>query len=69
MSPNLLWTATGNNLAFRGDLAVRALLCRLDAKVEQPERHFRIDDLKAYIIEHRRELVTTALTILRAYVL
>ena len=68
--PNVVWTATGNNLAFRGDLAVRALLCRLDARVERPEeRHFRIDDLKAYIIERRRELVTAALTILRAYAL
>jgi putative DNA primase/helicase len=65
---NLLWTATGNNLTFRGDLAVRALICRLDAKVEHPEgRHFAIADLKGYIKNHRRELVTAALTILRAY--
>lgn len=66
---NVVWTATGNNLAFRGDLAVRALVCRLDARVERPEeRQFTIRNLKGYILEHRRELVTAALTILRAYV-
>jgi hypothetical protein len=66
---NVTWTATGNNLAFRGDLAVRTLLCRLDAKLERPEeRSFKITDLKAYLAEHRRELLVAALTILRAYV-
>jgi hypothetical protein len=66
---NVLWTATGNNLAFRGDLAVRALLCRLDARMERPEeRHFKIDDLKQYVTDHRRALVNAAITILRAYV-
>jgi putative DNA primase/helicase len=66
---NLLWTVTGNNLAFRGDLAVRALVCRLDARLERPEeRKFKISNLKAHIAEHRRELVAAALTILRAYV-
>jgi hypothetical protein len=65
---NLTWTATGNNLAFRGDLAVRAIVCRIDAKVERPEeRKFEIPELKHYLIEHRRELVVAALTILRAY--
>lgn len=66
---NLLWTATGNNLTFRGDLAVRALLCRLDAKWERPEeRQFKIANLKAHILGHRRELIAAAMTILRAYV-
>jgi putative DNA primase/helicase len=66
---NLLWTATGNNLTFRGDLAVRALLCRLDAKRERPEeRQFKIADLQTHILEHRRELIAAAMTILRAYV-
>jgi hypothetical protein len=69
MPTNLLWTATGNNLSFRGDLAVRALLCQLDAEMERPEeRKFKIPDLKSHILEHRRELVVAALKILRAYV-
>jgi len=67
---NVTWTATGNNLAFRGDLAVRALVCRLDARLERPEeRSFMIADLKGHITEHRHELVAAALTIPRAYVL
>lgn len=69
LATNLTWTATGNNLAFRGDLAVRALLCRQDAKMERPEeRRFKISDLKAYIADHRSDFVSAALTILRAYV-
>ncbi len=65
---NVLWTATGNNLTFRGDLTVRALVSRLDAKLERPEeRQFKIVDLKGSVAEHRRELVIAAITILRAY--
>jgi putative DNA primase/helicase len=65
---NVLWTATGNNLSFQGDLANRALLCRIDAKRERPEeRTFAIPDLKAHLLKHRRELVHAALTILRAF--
>lgn len=65
---NVLWTATGNNLTFRGDLPSRALLCRIDAKVERPEeRTFSILDLPGHLLEHRRRLVAAALTILRAY--
>lgn len=67
---NITWTATGNNLSFKGDLSVRVVICRLDSQMEQPEgRSFEIPNLKAYITEHRRELVTAALLILRAYVL
>lgn len=65
---NSLWTATGNNLAFRGDLSSRALLSRIDAKLENPEeRNFRIQDFETYLLEHRAELVRAALTILRAF--
>jgi hypothetical protein len=65
---NLLWTATGNNLTLRGDLAVRSVLCRLDARIERPEeRKFQIPELKHYLAEHRRRLVAAAITILRAY--
>ncbi len=65
---NLLWTATGNNLTFKGDMASRALLCRIDAKVEHPEkRDFEISDLAAHLSAHRKQLAIAALTILRAY--
>lgn len=65
---NLLWTATGNNLSFRGDLAVRALVTHLDAQMERPEeRAFIIPDLKQYIADHRRKFTVGGLTVLRAY--
>jgi hypothetical protein len=65
---NIFWTCTGNNLSFRGDLATRALLCRIDANLERPERReFAIPDLKAHLLERRAELVAAGLTVLRAY--
>jgi len=68
LSTNVLWTATGNNLSFRGDLSSRALLCRIDAQVESPEaRTFQISQLADHIKNNRKQLVAAALTILRAY--
>ena len=64
----VLWTATGNNLTFRGDLSSRALLSRIDAKVESPEgRTFQIPALRIHMGRNRNDLVVAALTILRAY--
>jgi len=64
----VLWLATGNNLAFRGDLSSRALISRIDAGQERPEqRTFKIPNLPEYLREKRRELVAAALTLLRAY--
>jgi hypothetical protein len=65
---NVLWTATGNNLTVKGDMASRTLLCRIDAKTERPEeREFRIPDLRAHLMTNRKRLVIAGLTILRAY--
>jgi hypothetical protein len=65
---NVMWTATGNNFAFGGDLAQRALLCRIETKKERPEdRSFKIPNLPTYLTEHRQKLVVAALTILRAF--
>lgn len=65
---NVLWTATGNNLTFRGDLSSRTLLSRIDAGVERPEeRKFKIPNLSAHLTRNRKHLVVAALTILRAY--
>jgi hypothetical protein len=64
----MVWTATGCNLSFRGDLAVRTLLVRIDANVEKPEeRKFEISDLVEHLTTNRAELIRAALTILRAY--
>ena len=47
--------------------STRAILCRLDPKCERPEERSFDIDLKTYVLDHRGELVTAGLTILRAY--
>jgi putative DNA primase/helicase len=65
---NVLWLATGNNLTFAGDLTTRAIVCRIDAKLERPEaRTFAIGDLRGHVRNERAKLMRAALTILRAY--
>jgi hypothetical protein len=65
---NVLWTATGNNLIFHGDLPSRVLICRIDSEIERPEqRTFTIADLPTYLVANRKCLVAAALTILRAF--
>jgi hypothetical protein len=61
------WFATGNNLQIRGDMSTRALICRLNPQCERPEEREFTGNLKKYVLEHRQELVTAVLTILRAY--
>ena len=59
--------ATGNNLTVEADLAARTLPCRIDPAVEHPEeREFDVN-LYEEVPRRRGELVTAALTILRAY--
>lgn len=61
-------TATGNNLVLRGDIVRRALVCRLDARMERPEIR-RIDqDLLAEVAARRGELVRDCQTIMFAYI-
>jgi hypothetical protein len=61
------WLLTGNSIEFVGDLTTRVLLSVLDPEVEHPEeRPFR-RNLAEYIIEHRGDLVSAALTIPLAY--
>ena len=60
-------TATGNNLILAGDLARRAVLCRLDPKEERPElRRFHSDPVAIVKADRGRYLVA-ALTVLRAF--
>lgn len=59
--------ATGNNLILVGDMTRRAVVCALDAGIEQPEtREFDFDPI-ARVIEDRGKYVAAALTIARAY--
>ncbi|MGE4424743.1 MAG: hypothetical protein AB7D39_20765 [Pseudodesulfovibrio sp.] len=62
-----LWTANGNNLTLAGDLARRALLCRLDPAMERPEERTFDFDPVSRAREYRSRYVACALTILRAY--
>ncbi|WP_170937394.1 MULTISPECIES: bifunctional DNA primase/polymerase [Rhodomicrobium] len=57
--------ATGNNLKLQGDLTRRALLCRLDARLERPEERTFESDLLGEVRRRRAELVSAALTIAR----
>jgi phage/plasmid primase-like uncharacterized protein len=64
---NILWLMTGNNVTFKGDMVRRVIISRIDPQCENPEeREFDID-LREYALNNRRELVTAALTIIRAY--
>jgi putative DNA primase/helicase len=67
VSTAALFTATGNNLTFIGDMGRRALLCQLDPGVERPElRKFEFDPVQVFK-NSRGEFIAAALTILRAY--
>jgi hypothetical protein len=65
----VVWAASGNNLRVTGDLPRRSFSIRLDANAERPwERTgFRIHDLEQYIDENRGNLLSAALTIIRAW--
>jgi hypothetical protein len=60
--------ASGNNLVLAGDTSRRGVMCRLDARVEQPEKRPFNFDCHAEVLATRRDLVVAGLTILRAYV-
>lgn len=59
--------ASGNNLTLAGDAARRAVICRLDARVERPDTRAFDFDCHAEVLASRPSLVVDALTILRAY--
>ena len=63
-----LFIANGNNLQFREDMSTRAIMCAMDAKMEQPEKRVFAVDLRIEVPRRRGELVAAALTVLRAYV-
>lgn len=64
-----VWAASGNNLRVTGDLPRRSYSIRVDANVEIPwERTgFQIGDLMSYVNDNRGELLSAALTIIRAW--
>jgi hypothetical protein len=64
---------TGNNVGLKRDMSGRVIAPRIEPREENPEqrssfRHGDADELRAYVLERRPELVAAALTIARAYV-
>jgi hypothetical protein len=68
--PNVtVWMATGNNIEPHGDTARRVLMVREEVDDERPQERsgFKYNLEGGYALEHRSELLSAALTILRAY--
>lgn len=70
--PNrITWMSLGNNVSVAGDMARRFYMIRLAPKVEKPEDRsaddFRHPDIKEWTKQHRAELVSAALTLVRAW--
>jgi primase-polymerase (primpol)-like protein len=69
---NLIWYATGNNVALRGDIPRRVVPCRLEPDVSDPDKRneFQIKEpLLEHVQKNRARLVVAALTVLRAYLI
>ncbi|MDY0207352.1 MAG: hypothetical protein RBR82_12130 [Pseudomonas sp.] len=66
--PNkLLVFLTGNNLLLTKDMSRRAIVCRLDSKLENPAtRKFEKDPL-TFILKNRQKLVQSGLSLILAY--
>jgi len=64
------WFATGNNIQLGGDIARRAYWIRLDAASARPwlRDGFRHHDILAWVEEHRSELLSMLLMMVRAWV-
>ena len=60
--------ADGNNIVVTGDLSRRAIVFKLDAKLERPElRTFTGDPMKS-VMDDRGKYIAACLTICRAYI-
>jgi hypothetical protein len=60
--------ASGNNVAYRGDMTRRGLIANLDAKIERPElREFSFDPIER-VLADRGRYIAAALIIARAYI-
>ncbi|NWG52878.1 MAG: bifunctional DNA primase/polymerase [Hydrogenophilaceae bacterium] len=68
VSTAALFMATGNNLAFKGDMTRRVVVARLDPRAERPEERGFSFDAREHAVMERSFLVASGLTILRAYV-
>lgn len=64
-----VWCASGNNVMLAGDTPRRTVHIRLDSPLEKPELRtdFEHSNIKQHVKRHRQELLSAALTVLRAY--
>jgi hypothetical protein len=64
------WGATANNIKADSDIVRRFVRTRLDANCERPELRsgWRIPDLLGWAREHRSELLSSCLTIVRGWI-
>jgi hypothetical protein len=70
--PNrLTFAALGNNVRVNGDVARRAYRIRIHPQMERPQNRdvnsFRHPDIKAWTEEHRAELLSAVLVLIRAW--
>jgi hypothetical protein len=76
MPMKIVWFATGNGLVIGADTARRAILARLEPTVDRPEERtgpkpgetWKYPDLLGYVTENRTELLSYALTVVKAYI-
>lgn len=69
MPMSIVWLATGNNTILAADTSRRVCPIRLNCQEEKPENRkgFRHPDLRQHVRANRGQLVSAALTILRAF--
>jgi hypothetical protein len=62
--------ASGNNVRFRGDTALRSLVIMLKSDLEKPEERtgFRHPRLRSHVASHWSEYVVAAITLCKAYI-
>jgi len=69
---NSIWMMTANNLSLSSEMADRTIRIRIDPKSERPRERdpsrFKHHPIKQWVRERRRELVTAALTLARAWI-
>lgn len=64
------WLMTGNNVQLSMELTRRLVLSRLDAKTDAPwlRKGFKHENLRAWSMEHRSDLVWAVLTLVQAWI-
>lgn len=68
LTNRMVIAASGNQVTPSADLARRSLVIRLISPEEDPSRrYFEIEDLPAYVLQHRMELLRYALMVLSAF--